>query len=57
MRANLSDEIQEITEGLLPNYKRHLENIAAFNATNATIICDYIRPVEAFEISVCEIEE
>jgi hypothetical protein len=33
-QANLNKNIEQVTAGLLPNYRRHLENIA-INAANA----------------------
>ena len=42
LSIQLESKIQQVTAGLLPAYSRHLLNIAAINAENATVISDYI---------------
>jgi integrase len=44
---NLNQNIEQVTIGLLPNYRRHLNNVAAINATNATAICDYVNAMKS----------
>jgi integrase len=41
-QADLEKKIAVAAKDLLPGYKRHLENAAGINPTNAITICDYI---------------
>lgn len=47
--GELDKKISQATAGLLPSYKTHLNSIAAINATNAGVICDYI---DALQIEI-----